>query len=131
MSNPLPTRISAGQVYASVNSCDAVAAAHEDTHKVGVEDVRRLRKARGLSQAELADLVGVTQGLISKIENGDGNPTLETIMRLAVALRVSPAMLFGGLPNRQQRLLDSFEALTPEMQQHAEAILDQLARGRS
>lgn len=96
-------------------------------HKDQVKDVKRIRKARGLSQAELADMVGVTQGLISKIEHGDANPTLDTILRLASALQVSPAILFGGLPDRHQHLIETFESLDPESQNVAEALLDRLS----
>jgi transcriptional regulator with XRE-family HTH domain len=100
-------------------------------HNFQVRDVKRIRKARGLSQVDLAEMVGVTQGLISKIERGDANPTLDVILRLANALQVSPALLFGGLPDRHQRLIDSFEALDPEMQDHAEALLDRLSGPKS
>jgi transcriptional regulator with XRE-family HTH domain len=42
--------------------------------------------ARGLTQRELADLSGVRQADISRIERGAGNPTESTLQRLAAAL---------------------------------------------
>ena len=41
------------------------------------------RKASGLTQKELADRTGIAQADISKLENGNGNPSLKTLQRLA------------------------------------------------
>ncbi|TVL91416.1 helix-turn-helix domain-containing protein [Streptomyces sp. SAJ15] len=50
--------------------------------------VRRLREFRGLSVAELARLSGVSRATLSLIESGRGNPTIETVSAVAVALRL-------------------------------------------
>lgn len=50
--------------------------------------VRRLRHARELSLAELSRLSGVSRATLSGIESGKGNPTVETISAIAVALRL-------------------------------------------
>ena len=59
----------------------------------GAVNVQRLRKARGMSQDELADAVGIQTAAISHIENRRGNPTLTTLEGIAAALGVR----FGGL----------------------------------
>lgn len=41
------------------------------------------RRAAGLTQKELAERTGIAQGDISKIENGNANPSLHTLKRLA------------------------------------------------
>ena len=41
------------------------------------------REAAGLTQSELARKTGIAQGDISKIENGNGNPSIKTLKRLA------------------------------------------------
>ncbi len=46
------------------------------------EELRRLRKKAGLSQRELARLAGVSQSLIAKIEKGEVNPRISTLMRI-------------------------------------------------
>ena len=46
------------------------------------------RKRAGLSQQQLADLSGVGQSEINRIENGQGNPTLDTLDRIAGPLRM-------------------------------------------
>ena len=45
------------------------------------------RAARGFTQGELAQRAGVTQALVSKLENGlTPDPTVETVEAIAVAL---------------------------------------------
>ena len=41
------------------------------------------RKATGMTQKELAEKTGITQGDISRLENGSANPSLKTLQRLA------------------------------------------------
>jgi transcriptional regulator with XRE-family HTH domain len=54
-----------------------------------------LRKARGLTQQELATKAGVKVLQIRRYEGGSAQPSLEVIRKLAVALRVSSdALLF-------------------------------------
>ena len=44
----------------------------------------RLRK--GWSQTELAEAIGSRQPVISRLERGEGNPSLQTLQRIAQAL---------------------------------------------
>lgn len=41
------------------------------------------RKSAGLTQKELAERTGIAQGDISRLENGNANPSLRTLQRLA------------------------------------------------
>lgn len=56
--------------------------------------LKRLREARGLSQAKLAELVGCAQGDIAKLEIGAKRTTAEWAIRLGPALGVDPQELF-------------------------------------
>ncbi|MFP4632564.1 MAG: CBS domain-containing protein, partial [Halobacteriales archaeon] len=47
------------------------------------DDVRDRRKELGLTQSELAERAGVSQPLIARIENGDVDPRLSTVTRIA------------------------------------------------
>lgn len=44
------------------------------------------RKEKGLTQKELSELTGIAQADLSKIENGNANPSLKTLKRLAEGL---------------------------------------------
>ena len=51
-------------------------------------NVRQLRSARQLSQAQLAELAGIPRPTLAHLESGSANPTLSVLMRLASALQV-------------------------------------------
>jgi transcriptional regulator with XRE-family HTH domain len=59
-------------------------------------NVRRLRSMKKLSQRVLADSVGISVSYVSMLERGQRSPPLETIEKMARALRVKPAFLLGG-----------------------------------
>lgn len=61
------------------------------------DNLLRTRQARRLSQESLAYLAGVSRAQISIIENGRRQPRIETVVRLAGALEVSPESLFEGI----------------------------------
>ena len=44
------------------------------------------RREIGITQKELAEKTGITQGDISKLENGTSNPCLKTLQRIAKGL---------------------------------------------
>jgi predicted transcriptional regulator len=44
------------------------------------------RKSSGITQKELSQKSGIAQGDISKLENGNANPSLKTLQRLATAM---------------------------------------------
>ncbi len=54
--------------------------------KVFGERLRELRKKRHMTQVQLAESTGVPQNHISSMERGTIQPTLGTMIRLAVAL---------------------------------------------
>lgn len=51
--------------------------------------LRTLRMARGMSIGDLAQVAGVSAGIISQIERGQANPSLKTLERIRTALGVS------------------------------------------
>lgn len=57
-------------------------------------NVRRLRKAKGLSQEALAHEAGMAMRYLAGIERGEENPSLAFLVKLAVALSVEPGRLF-------------------------------------
>lgn len=63
------------------------------------ENVSRLRKEKGLTQQELAALLGVTNKAVSRWETGDGYPEITLLPPLANALGVSIDGLMTGEPS--------------------------------
>ena len=57
--------------------------------------LQKLRKNRGMTQAELADRLGVSKGTIYRYERNLQDPSLQTAIRLAVLLRTSLDYLTG------------------------------------
>lgn len=55
--------------------------------------LQRLRKTKGLSQEELSSLSGLDRTFISRLEGGQRQPTISTLIKLAQALNVSAASI--------------------------------------
>jgi len=60
------------------------------------ENVRRLRYLAELSQEDLAEAADLRQALISEIERGEANPRLESLTKIADALKVRLTDLFDS-----------------------------------
>ena len=65
-----------------------------------------IRKARGLTQVELAKTAGTTQRAISYYENDDGIPPATAVIELAKALQVTTDELLGLKHPKVERLND-------------------------
>ena len=59
------------------------------------ERLRRARKARGLTQAKLAEKIQRTYNVISNLERGVQVPSADQIVKLCDALRVPADWLLG------------------------------------
>jgi transcriptional regulator with XRE-family HTH domain len=71
-------------------------------------NVRRLRGARGLSQAQMARMAGIPRPTWASLEAGSANPTLGVLARTAAALSVSIEELIGP-PRTAARLFRAGE----------------------
>ena|SRR3989344_3402399 len=54
-----------------------------------IEAIVKARREKGLTQAKLAKKIGTKQSVISRLEKGRANPTLEFLKKLARALHAS------------------------------------------
>jgi transcriptional regulator with XRE-family HTH domain len=62
--------------------------------------IRVLRIQHGLTVAQLASAAGVSGGLISQVERGLADPSLETLRRISVVLEVPLFELFAAPPEK-------------------------------
>lgn len=93
--------------------------------QIGVA-VRELRKAKGMSQASLAEAVGRSTDAISQIELGKSLPSLETLLSLAGALGVPAyALLPDDAPEEAKaRRVDRVREVTALLFSLSERELD-------
>jgi len=52
--------------------------------------IRELRRSKGLTQVQLAKMIGVTQGGIQKMETGERTMDVEWMDKISKALNVKP-----------------------------------------
>jgi transcriptional regulator with XRE-family HTH domain len=98
-------------------------------HGSHMDNLARIREARGLTQTQLAEAIGANQATISKIEKGVGNPTLDMIQRLAGALHVHPSELFIR-DALEQRAIDALHRLRDDgAREAALTVLEAMAQG--
>jgi transcriptional regulator with XRE-family HTH domain len=64
-------------------------------------EVRHQRQKHDMTVTELADLAGLSSGMLSKIENGLTSPSLATLQSLASALNVSVTSLMRRFEERR------------------------------
>lgn len=91
-------------------------------------NLARIRKARGLSQGDLADMIGRDTATISRAENMSKTAKLETYQLCAKALNVTLADIFcDDIAPIERELLEAFRAV-PEQQRGSFANLIDMAK---
>ena len=87
---------------------------NQDPHRVRIEDrekvlevaigreVRAHRRQQEITVAELAQITGLSIGMLSKIENGNTSPSLTTLQTLANALSVPLTSFFRRFEEHRQ-----------------------------
>lgn len=90
-----------------------------------------LRGARGMTQAELAESIGVGTEYVGRIERGEKRVQLEDLARAATALEVSLGELFQGIGEPRKHGRDrgakSGGKRQPASEQDATALVQLLA----
>jgi transcriptional regulator with XRE-family HTH domain len=71
-------------------------------------NLRRLRKARDISQEDFATDSGFDRGYISGVERGVRNPSVLVLERIAVSLQVDVAELFDA--DQARRFSETFKS---------------------
>ena len=74
--------------------------------------LKRIRKEKGITQEALALKLGVTKGMISQYENGNREPKLDTIKKIAAALDCNMNVLIS-----KETILDIIQEEKTEKEQ--------------
>lgn len=83
------------------------------------EQIRAIRKAKKLSQVELAECLGVTKQSVSNWENDNIQPSVEMLVKIADVLCVSTDYLLG----RDNKRYIDVTGLTEEGIQHIQGLI--------
>ena len=102
----------------------------EARHKVSLsENIRSLRKQRKITQAKLAEALGVTVGAVYKWESGQSLPELNLVVEMADFFDISVDVLLGyrmrdnSLGCALERILGCCKTLDPTALTEAEKTL--------
>jgi transcriptional regulator with XRE-family HTH domain len=98
--------------------------------------LRQCRRARRLTQAQLAEATDLSLEMIGRLERGLTAPSFDTIAALVKALHVAPVELFGGEPSaitgERREVLDRITKLLASSSdaelRRAERVLNALLR---
>lgn len=65
-----------------------------ELHQIFCENLKNVRARSGMTQLQVAELLGVTQPTYAEYESGRGSPSLDLVEKLAKAFKVDdPAKL--------------------------------------
>jgi transcriptional regulator with XRE-family HTH domain len=65
-----------------------------ELNQLFIQNLKRWRKAMGISQKALAEKCGTSHSYIRQLESGSGNPSFAFIGKIANALQIEPYQLF-------------------------------------
>ncbi len=68
------------------------------------ELLRKERKRRQLSMSAVAERAGLSQQMVSYVERGLRNPTLDTLLRMAAAMKLDLAELLAAAQRKARKL---------------------------
>ena len=68
-----------------------------DAQRLGNE-VRRRRRAHGWTLEQLAEVADLSTNHVGKVERGEVDASLSTLVKLAAAFKTSPGLLIGAAP---------------------------------
>lgn len=108
--------------------------------------IRRYRREKKMTSRQLAECTGISPSMISQIENGQANPSINTIKLIAAAMDVPLFQLFMETPETKTRVVRKdarkrislpenpgvvYELLTPDLQGKMECCIMTLEAGEA
>lgn len=82
--------------------------------------VAAIRKERGLTQSEFAEVVGTSTTHVSRIETGESSLTQSMMTKIATALDIEPQDLFITSPNEGEINLDILHHVVKQLDEWLE-----------
>lgn len=96
---------------------------------VRMDPIRSLRRAAGVTQAELAQAAGTSQPTVAAYEAGRKSPTLGTLRRMAEAVRLEASVTFHPPMTREERRsLLLHEAIAERLAEHPSEVIARARR---
>lgn len=91
--------------------------------------IKMLRKEKGYTQQQFAEMIGLSTNYFSDIERGKSSARLDKLVTIINALECSADDVFAdvtkfGYKIKQSRLAEKLDLLSPEDREKAFAILD-------
>lgn len=75
----------------------------ETTASCVAELLKKERQRRQLSMSTVAERAGLSQQMVSYVERGLRNPTLDTLLRMALALKLDLAVLLATAQRKARK----------------------------
>lgn len=90
--------------------------------------IRTLRKDRALTQADLANRIGIQQSDLCRMENGEYKVSLETLFKILSIFEMNIADFFnedagGAVREREYEFLRQYQKLSPRVQDEVQSFI--------
>lgn len=85
-----------------------------DMNRIIAENLQALRTAQNLSIGQLAERTGLSKAVLSQLERGGANPTINTILKISGALHVPYSALLEPSSVRVKKISRSELAMQPD-----------------
>ena len=92
------------------------------------ETIKEIRKIHGLTQDNLAELIGMSSGHIGMLEQGRAKPSYDTISRLISKFDLDANIFFESSKNNKEIVATEIFKLLDELPDSQSRILAQLLR---
>ncbi|MFE6074839.1 helix-turn-helix domain-containing protein [Paenibacillus sp. NPDC057886] len=93
------------------------------------ERIRAIRKAKSLTQQQLAELSGLDDAYIGSLERGERNFSIDTLEKIVEALKIEPQNLFFIEDHdEQQKAVHEYIAIISDLKNGELTILKNVIR---
>lgn len=81
------------------------------------KNIKQARKNKNISQMKLSEMAEISQSYLANIEIGKYSPSLETIIKISLALEINPGELFPkAYPPTKKNTIQKIISLLNELQ---------------